>query len=58
MTGMIERFLGFEIFHSIFGQESFDLRGDFLAYSKHSEVVILQNVIDEKEDILGCLECC
>ena len=41
-----------------FGWENFDLRGDFLAYTKHSEVVILHNVTDETEDVLGCLECC
>ena len=29
----------------------------FFAYSKHSEVVILHNVVDETEDVLGCLEC-
>ena len=40
-----------------FCSENFDLRGDFFAYSKQSEVVILHNVIDETEDVLGCLEC-
>ena len=29
----------------------------FFAYSKHSKVVILHNVVDETEDVLGCLEC-
>ena len=42
----------------IFGYENFDLRGYFFAYSKQSEVVILHNVSDETEDVLGCLECC
>ena len=37
--------------------ENFDLRGDFFASSKLSEVVILRNVINETEDVLGCLEC-
>ena len=40
-----------------FCSENFDLRGDFFAYPKQSEVVILHNVIDETEDVLGCLEC-
>ena len=44
-------------FPVLFCQENFDLRGDFLAYSKQSEVVILHNFIEETEDVLGCLEC-
>ena len=42
----------------IFGDENFDLRGYFFAYLKQSEFVILHNVSDETEDVLGCLECC
>ena len=59
VTGMIEgSFWVWNFwFRYFFAYESFDLRGDFLAYSKHSEVVILHNVIDETEDVLGCLEC-
>ena len=55
LTGI---FLGLKFSLPVFFcQENFDLRGDFFAYSKQSEVVILHNVIDETEDVLGWLEC-
>ena len=59
LTGMIEGFFwvwNFRLWY-FFGSENFDLRGDFFVYSKQSDVVIVHDVIDETEDVLGCLEC-